>query len=148
MLTRYSRHALALAIVPLLLLTIACDSKIREARKATHRIQVVTDAGIDALVEWKAQGKITQADQVAVARVMLEVNTANRELIENVKPGTAWDPTVAASVRVKMAAVADAVTRLGNAGLLHIKNEQSKQVFDGIMNALRTALNSLSALSS
>lgn len=119
----------------------ACDqNKLKESAKAADRIEIVSTAAIDTIVAFEAQNVITKDQEKAVAQILLDVNTGNRELITTVRAAKAWDAPTKQSVTRIVAALAASVGRLNDAGLLHIQSADAKAKFAAIVAALQSAL--------
>lgn len=136
-----TKFLVSLAVMAAMAFTAACDkNKLREGRKATHRIEVVTGTAIDAIVAFRAQGVITEEQQREIAEVLLEVNTDNRVLIDIVSQASTWDANTKAAVIAQLRMIVDAVARLQEVGALHIKNPDSIAKFNALIAAIKSAL--------
>lgn len=128
-------------IAALLLTAAACDkNKLREARKAADRVEILTTAGVDSIIAFEAQGVITKAQERELAMILLDVNAGNTELIRLVKDATVWNESTRTAVIRQLRLITDSVTRLSATGVLHIKNPQSKAKFDTLIQSIRSAL--------
>lgn len=134
-------------VVIALLLTItvmgqaACGGdKIREARKAAYRVQVVTDAAIDTTATLFHDGVLDKAKTNQIAKVLLKVNAANSVLIEKAASATADTPATRASIIAQLRVVEDAVKELKALGVLGIKSKDGSLAFDSAIRAIDTAL--------
>jgi len=135
------RFGVTLLIATALFLTAACDqNKLKEAAKAADRIEIVSTSAIDTIIAFQAQNVITRDQEKAIASILLDVNTADAELIRSVRAATTWDePTRQAVVRI-LGDITAAVARLNDAGLLHIHNADAQAKFTAIVAALQSAL--------
>lgn len=138
------RHAKRTAIAFLIALSMlaqACDSnKLREARKAAYRIQVVTDAAIDTTATLFHDGVITKEKTNQIAKVLLKVNTGNAVLINHAEAAVADTPEVRADLIAQLRVVEEAVKELKAAGVLGIKSANGSLAFDSAIRALDTAI--------
>lgn len=138
------RHAKRTAIAFLIALSMlaqACDSnKLREARKAAYRIQVVTDAAIDTTATLFHDGVITKEKTNQIAKVLLKVNTGNAVLINHAEAAVADTPEVRADLIAQLRVVEEAVKELKAAGVLGIKSANGSLAFDSAIRALDTSI--------
>lgn len=119
----------------------SCDkNKIREARKAAYRIQVVTDAAIDTTASLSERGVITKAQTLKIAQALLKVNTANRVLIERAANMTEDTAANRAALFNTVREISGAIKDLKDAGVLGIKNPDGSAAFDAAIAALDTSL--------
>lgn len=129
------------ALVGVLVTQASCDSnKLREARKAAYRIQVVTDAAIDTTATLFHDGVITKEKTNQIAKVLLKVNTGNAVLINKAEAAVADTPEVRADLIAQLRVVEEAVKELKAAGVLGIKSANGSLAFDSAIRALDTAI--------
>lgn len=127
--------------------TPACDkNQLREARKATDRIEIVSSSAIDTIIAFKAEGAISTDQEKALARILLEINGDDRALIVAVSNATVWDANTKAAVIAQLQTIVDAVVALQTAGGLHITNPSAVTRFTAIVTALKSALAVLEGL--
>lgn len=138
---RTTRIRVSVLLLVALLSASACDSnKIREARKAAFRIQVVTDAAVDTTSAMFARGTITPAQTKTIAQALLKVNHANRILIDKAAAMTEDTPGNRAALVGTVREISTAIQELKAAGILGIKNPDNSLAFDSTVAALDTAL--------
>lgn len=136
------RYRIPLAVVLLLaLISAGCSpNHLREARKAAHRIQVVTDAAIDTTATLYHDQIIDQAKKNQIARILLKVNTGNRLLIEKAAAAKADTPEVRADLLAQLKIIEGAVREAKDAGLLGIHSKNGALAFESALNALDSAI--------
>ncbi len=134
------RIAAGLMLVAICLTAVACEKPLREARKASHRIEIISSAAIDTIVEMEATGKITKDGEKAIARALLDINSIDRELITISENATEWDTATRTAIVGKLELLVAAIARLDSAGVLHIKNLEAQQTFRGILQSIQAAL--------
>lgn len=138
---RYVSVALLVALSCVAATQTACDSnKIREARKAAFRIQVVTDASIDTTAALFDRKVITKEQTVKIAQALLKVNHANRVLIERAASMTEDTAANRAALLGTVREISGAIKELKDAGVLGIKNPDGSAAFDAAVAALDTSL--------
>lgn len=136
-----SRAKVSVLILLALLSASACDkNRIREARKAGYRIQVVTDASIDTTATLFHDGVITKAKTNQIAKALLKVNTGNKVLIEKADAAPADTPGVRADLLAQLKVIEDAVKELKAVGVLGIKSKDGSLAFDSAMAALDSSI--------
>lgn len=135
-----NRPAIALLIALSLFAASCGPKKLREARKAAHRIQVVVDAATDSLVVLHSKGFVDDAKTRTVAVALLKVNEANAVLIAHAKAATVDDAPTRAALLNDLQAVIQAVEALKAAGILGIKSETGSLAFESAVNALNTSI--------
>jgi hypothetical protein len=119
----------------------ACDSnKIREARKAAFRIQVVTDAAVDCTAALFERGIIDKQQTSRIAQALLKVNHANRILIDRAANMTEDNATNRAALFATVREISEAVKELKASGVLGIKNPDGSGAFDSAVAALDASL--------
>jgi len=134
------RSAVALLIVLSLFAGACSPNKLREARKAAHRIQVVTDASIDTTSTLFHDGVISKEKTNLIARALLKVNSGNKVLIDKAEAATADTPEVRADLIAQLKVVEDAVKELKGLGVLGIKSKDGSLAFDSAINALDASI--------
>lgn len=138
------RHAKRTAIAFLIALSMfaqACDSnKIREARKAAYRIQVVTDAAIDTTATLFHDGILTKEKTNQIAKVLLKINNGNLVLINKAEAAQADTLEVRTDLIAQLKVVEEAVKELKAAGVLGIKSADGNLAFDSAIRALDVAI--------
>ncbi len=131
-------------LIPVVLLALfaqGCSpNKIREARKAAHRIQVVTDASIDTTATLFHDGVLDKGRTNQIAHVLLKINSSNRVLINKAEIATADTPSVRADLLAQLRVVEDAVKELKALGVLGIKSKNGELAFDSALSALDTSI--------
>ena len=136
-----NRSVIALALCLMMAAQAACDSnKIREARKAAFRIQVVTDAAVDTTAALFERGVIDKAQTSKIAQGLLKVNHANRILIDRAAAMTEDTSANRAALFATVRDISAAVAELKAMGILGIKNPDGSAAFDAAMAALDTSL--------
>lgn len=132
---------LPVAVTGIAVTQTSCDkNKIREARKAAYRIQVVTDAAIDTTASLSERGVITKAQTLKLAQALLKVNTANRVLIERAANMTEDTAANRLALVGTVKEISSAIKDLKDAGVLGIKNPDGSAAFDAAIAALDTSL--------
>ena len=141
---RYSRRLIPLILVLALASLPAIQgcgpNKIREARKAAYRIQVITDAAVDTAATLYHDGVISKERTNQIAKVLLKVNEGNRILIEKAGSATVDSPALRSDLLAQVRLIADAVKELKAQGLLGIKSKNGELAFASAINALDSAL--------
>lgn len=138
--------ALAVAVPAIVVTQTACDkNKIREARKAAFRIQVVTDAAVDTTASLFDRGVIDKPQTSKIAQALLKVNHANRILIERAAAMTEDTAANRAALFATVRGISSAIAELKAAGILGIKNPDGSAAFDAALAALDSALAILEA---
>jgi hypothetical protein len=138
---RHTRRYLIPVIVLCALVSQACGGdKIREARKAAYRIQVVTDAAVDTTTTLFHDGVIDKARTNQIAKALLKVNSGNKVLIDKAEAATADTPGVRADLIAQLKVVEDAVKELKATGVLGIKSKDGSLAFDSAISALDSAV--------
>ena len=133
--------ALPVGATGILVTQTSCDkNKIREARKAAYRIQVVTDAAIDTTSSLHERGVIDNAQTLKIAQALLKVNHANRLLIERAANMTEDTAANRAALVGTVREISGAIKELKDAGVLGIKNPDGSAAFDAAISALDTSL--------
>lgn len=136
----WKRPAIAL-LLALSVFAVSCSpNHIREARKASYRIQVVTDAAIDTTATLFHDGVIDKAKTNQIARILLKVNSGNKVLIDKAEAATADTPGVRADLLAQLRVIEDAVKELKAVGVLGIKSKDGSLAFDSAIAALDTSL--------
>lgn len=140
-LARKSAIALLLAL-GLLSQAQMCEkaNRLRDARKAAYRIQVVTDASIDTTATLFHDGVIDKAQTNKIAKILLKVNSGNKVLIDKAEAATVDTPGVRADLLAQLRVIEDAVKELKDAGVLGIKSKDGNLAFDSAVAALDSAL--------
>jgi hypothetical protein len=124
----------------------SCDkNRVREARKAAFRIQVVTDAAVDTTASLFERRVITKEQTSKIAQALLKVNHANRILIERAAGMTEDNATNRAALFATVREISGAIRELKDAGVLEIKNPDGSAAFDAAVAALDTSLASIEA---
>jgi len=132
---------LPLGVASLVVTQTSCDkNKIREARKAAFRIQVVTGAAIDTTASLFNRGVITKEQTNKIANALLKVNHANRILIEKAAAMTEDTAGNRAALFATVRDISAAIKELKDAGVLGVKNPDGSLAFDSAIAALDTAL--------
>ena len=134
-----TRLALLLAIISIVAQAFG-PNKLREARKAGHRIQVVTDASIDTTTTLFHQHLITTEKKNQIVLILQKVNDGNRVLIQKAQLAQSDTPEVRQSLLVQLKIIEDAVKELKDAGVLGIKSQNGTLAFESAMSALDTAI--------
>ena len=120
---------------------LACGAgKLRQARKAAHRIQVVTDAAVDTTTTLYHDGVIDKEYTNKIAHILLKVNDGNRVLINKAEAATADTPGVRADLLAQLRVVESAVKELKDAGVLGIKSKNGSLAFESAINALDSSI--------
>lgn len=134
------RSAIAV-VISLSLFAASCSpSKIREARKAAHRIQVTIDASTDSLISLHNKHIVSDAKTRQLALGLQKANNANSVLIAHAKEATADTPATRQQLLTDVQGVIDAVRELKDAGILGIKSENGTLAFDAAINAMETSV--------
>jgi len=132
---------LPVAVGGILVTQTACDkNKIREARKAAFRIQVVTGASIDTTASLFERGVLSKEQTNKIAQSLLKVNHANRILIEKAAAMTEDTAGNRAALFATVRDISAAIKELKDAGVLGVKNPDGSLAFDSAIAALDTAL--------
>lgn len=137
----HRKYVAVALLLTLISLQAACDSnKIREARKAAYRIQVVTDAAVDTTSSLFERKVITKEQTSKIANALLKVNHANKVLIEKAAGMTEDTAGNRAALFATVKDISAAIKELKDAGVLGIKNPDGSAAFDAALAALDTAL--------
>lgn len=140
------RISVSLLLLLALLSATACEkNKIREARKAAFRIQVITDAAVDSTAALFERGTITPQQTKAIAGLLLKVNHANRILIDKAAAMTEDTPENRTTLIQTVRLISDAIKELKDGGILGIKNPDGSAAFDAAIRALDTSLAAIEA---
>lgn len=115
-------------------------SAIREAAKASHRIQVVTDAAIDTTATLFHDHMIDTAKKNQIVLALQKVNRGNRVLIDRAKAATADTPEVRADLLNQLKVVEDAVKELKDLGVLGIHSKSGELAFSSAIAALDSSI--------
>ena len=134
------RHSIALLIVLALLAQACAPNSIREARKAAHRIQVVTDAAIDTTATLYHDQVIDQTKKNQIALILQKVNNGNRVLIDKAAAAQADTPEVRADLLAQLKVIEEAVNELKGAGVLGIHSKNGTLAFDTAISALDASI--------
>ena len=138
---KFTALTLMLALSCVVATQSSCDSnKIREARKAAYRIQVVTDAAIDTTATLYHDKVIDQAKKNQIAQALLKINDGNAVLIAKAEAATVDTPGTRADLIAQLRVVEDAVKGLKAAGVLGIKSKSGELAFNSAMAALDSSL--------
>lgn len=133
--------AVVLILTALVATQTSCDkNKIREARKAAFRIQVVTDAAVDTTASLFDRGVISKEQTNKIAQALLKVNHANRILIDRAANMTEDTAANRAALFATVREISGAIAELKAAGVLGIKNPDGSAAFDSAIAALDTSL--------
>lgn len=111
-------------------------SKVREARKAAYRIQVVTNAAVDTTAELYEAKVLSREKTNQIARLLLKVNDANRVLIEKAGAASEDSPAVRSDLLATLRIIQDAVKELKAVGILSIKSQSGELAFASAMSAI------------
>ena len=138
---RRQRQVKLAGIVVLALIAAQCGgSKVREARKAAYRIQVVTNAAVDTTAELYEAKVLTREKTNQIARLLLKVNDANRVLIDKAGAATEDTPAVRSDLLATLRIIQDAVRELKNLGVLGIKSQSGELAFASAMTAMDSSI--------
>lgn len=144
------QFAIAAPLLVALILLTACNP-VRELNKGAYRAQAVIHQIAPALVDMQAQGRISLTQERDLAAAARDLNDSNQQFIALLSPppgekDVKWTKELRNHVIAKIAEITQRLQILNNIGTLHIKNEASRQIFDGLMLSLRTILAALPAL--
>lgn len=143
MISQRKRFSILLTITLLSMVAVtqtACDSRLREARKAAHRIQVVTDGLIDTTTVLYHDNVINTDKKNQVALILLRINTGNKVLIDKAEAATADTPEVRASLLTQLRLIEDGIKALKAAGVIGLRSTNGQLAFDSGISALDGAI--------
>lgn len=135
--------AILTASVALVATQTACPSnsnRVREARKAAYRIQVIVNAATDTTAELYEAKVLSREKTNQIARLLLKVNDANRVLIDTAGAATVDSPAVRSDLLETLKIIQVAVRELKDAGVLGIKSQNGELAFSSAMAALDTSI--------
>lgn len=118
-----------------------CDAKkIRQARKAAYRIQVIIDSAVDSIDKLNQRGVLSNADTLVVAKLLKNVNGANKVLIERAAAATEDTPAVRTDLLNLFREVSKTVALLRQHRILNIKDPEVAAALDAALAALDISL--------